>query len=406
MGCDQKNKDQTPVTLVQGAEVFRQGEWERVDFYISDREILFSTDATIKDTIKANGKYITPGFVDAHTHNLDRIWQKGLINKYIDEGTLAIQNLTSKSKGVKKFRKLLDTIQSPYVKYSNWGFTSTLGHPFTAYEPYVSGIRDYSSVENSRKLDSSRIDLYNSYAFVDSIPQLKTIWPDFLKTNPDIVKVYFFNENEIEKQIKGNHGLRYEVAKAIIDSSHANNLKVYAHIGNVSDFEKMLDAGIDGFAHSPEYNWNGNSATLEEFRISDKLLKRAASENIVIIPTAAINFARNKNDPKLLNAVAELQTSRIKRFRELGGIIAPGSGASNRTGETLYKYYAEYIDLPATEKLSIFTEESSKGIFPERKIGKIADGYLANFLIFSHKPFENERWDKREMVFIEGKKSK
>ncbi|TKS55724.1 amidohydrolase family protein [Mesohalobacter halotolerans] len=144
----QSSESQQPVTWVKGAHVFQNGNWEESDFYISSDSLLFSKQGVIKDTIDATGKYITPGFVEGHTHNLDRSWQHDLVDKYLSEGILLVRNMTSKSKGVKAFRKHLDTVSSPRVLYSNWGFTSTLGHPFTAYEPYTLG---YYTIEEMRE---------------------------------------------------------------------------------------------------------------------------------------------------------------------------------------------------------------------------------------------------------------
>jgi|GEM_PF-5641231 len=357
----QTSEDFKPVTLVKGGKVFQDGNWSQKDFYIKDSIITFEDSNPIEDTINASGKYITPGFVEGHTHNLDRSWQHPLVNQYLSEGILLVRNMTSKSKGVKAFRKHLDTVPSPRVLYSNWGFTSTLGHPFTAYEPYTLGFYTIEQMrENIDKITSSRNDLYNSYAFVDSIPQLKKIWPEFLKTNPDFVKIYYFNEKGIEDRNPGAYGLKYEVAKAIIDSAHAYDLKVHAHIGNVQEFEKMLDAGVDGFAHTPGFSWKGDSTNLSEYYLTDKLLQEASQRNIILNPTAVLNFEKNKNNETLLKKVASLQTDMIKRYRAFGGTIVPGADWFNQTSQVMLDYYAKYIDLPPNELVSIFTEKQPK----------------------------------------------
>ena len=175
LNCE-SGKDPSKVTLVQGAKLFQNGQWEQKDFYIHDTIMKFKNTAPINDTVLADGKYITPGFVEGHTHNLDRAWQRSYVDKYLSEGITVVRNMTSKSNGVVKFREYLQTRPSPRVLYSNWGFTSTLGHPFMAYEPYTIGLRSREDFKkNSKRLDTSRVDLYNSYAFVDSISQLKDI---------------------------------------------------------------------------------------------------------------------------------------------------------------------------------------------------------------------------------------
>ena len=271
------------------------------------------------------------------------------------------------------------------------------------YEPYTLGL--YSPKEwkeNTKKLMSSRKDLYNSYAFVDSIPQLKEIWPKFLATNPDLVKIYYFNEKDIETRNMGNYGLKYEVAKAMIDSAHQSGLKVHAHIGTAQEFEKMLDASVDGFAHTPGFSWKGDSTNLSEYYLTDKMLKKAAKREVILNPTALINYAKNSNDSILLKKVAALQTNMIKRYRAFSGTIVPGADWFNQTSKPMLDYYAKYIDLPPNDLVSIFTEEATEAILTEVKTGKLKDGYEASFLIFDKKPFENNNWEKPEQVYLKG----
>jgi len=404
VSCNRKINNRISVTWVKNGYLFKNGTWKKTNFYFDKDSLTFSEHVSIIDTIDVKGKYITPGFVEGHTHNLDRSYQHNLVNQYLSEGIMVVRNMTSKSKGVKAFRKHIDTVPSPRVLYSNWGFTSTLGHPFTAYEPYILGFYTPKKIkENAKELMNSRKDLFNSYAFVDSISQLKEIWPKFLKTNPDFVKIYYFNEKGIETRKMGTYGLKYEVAKAIIDSAHAYDLEVHAHIGNTQEFEKMLDAGVDGFAHTPGFSWEGDSTNLSEYYLTDKMLKKAAERDVILNPTALINYVKNNNDSILLKKVAALQTDMIKRYRKFGGTIVPGADWFNQTSQPMLDYYAEYIDLPANEIVSIFTEEATEAILPDVKTGKLKDGYEASFLIFDKKPFENKSWEKPEQVYLKGK---
>ena len=241
---------------------------------------------------------------------------------------------------------------------------------------------------------------------MDSIPQLKKIWPRFLETNPNLVKIYYFNEDKIETREKGTYGLRYEVAQAIIDSAHAANLKVHAHIGTAQELEKMVDAGVDGFAHTPGYQWNGDSTQLEKYYLDDQLLQKSADQNVILNPTAIFNLFNNKNDSIAINQVATLQTDMIRRYREMGGTIVPGLDMFASTSEKLFDYYANYINLPPEEKVSIFTEEATEALLPDVKTGKLKENYEASFLIFDKQPFADKIWEKPEKVFLKGKKVK
>ncbi len=400
----QSDTPSSSAIFVEGATLRVDGRWVQRDFYIVDGTIRWTTDRTAEDTLQLSGHYVTPGFADAHTHNLDRSWQRGFVEQYLSEGTLVVQNLTSKSEGTRAFRAYLDEVPSPTVRHANWGFTSTLGHPFLAYEPYAMGLNNPSAwEEQADSIAQSRLDLYNSYAFVDSVAQLASIWPRFLETNPDVVKIYYFNEAAIDEQIMGNHGLRREVAEAIIDSAHAQGLDVYAHLETRRDVERMLDAGVDGLAHMPGYSWDGDRATVDAYYLPDEVLRQAADQDVVIIPTATLNAYSNRGDSTAIQAAAGFQTDLIRRYREMGGVIAAGSDVFASTGEVMYAYYAEHIDLPPGEKLDLLTTETTEAILPDAQTGRIAEGYAANFLVFREQPFVSGQWHKPAYVYLNGR---
>lgn len=396
--------DTSGAVLVDGGTLWIDKTWVERDFFIVEGLIRLQTDRMVTDTLDVSGRYITPGFTDAHTHNLDRAWQRGYVDRYLAEGTLTILNLTSKSEGTSDFRKFLETRPSPEVRYSNWGFTSTLGHPFMAYEPYAMGLSDLSTWDDmADSISNSRLDLYNSYAFVDSVEKLETIWPEFLQTNPDAVKIYYFNESAIENRVPGTYGLRLEVAEAIIDSAKAAGLPVFVHVETRDEFEAMLNAGVDAIAHMPGYGWGGNAKTYDDVYLPDSILRKAAENNVLIIPTAALNLFIHQNDQVAFNAAVTFQTDLIRRYRSMGGVIAPGSDAFAQTAQFLYEYYAEHINIPAEDKLDMFTTESTRAILPDSQAGRLADGYKASFLVFNDRPFETKSWIRPERVFVDGK---
>jgi imidazolonepropionase-like amidohydrolase len=391
------------VTLVEGATLRVDGQWVQRDFFIVDDTIRWGADRAADDTLRFPGHYITPGFADAHTHNLDRPWQRSYVDRYLSEGTLVVQNLTSKSEGTRAFRAYMEDIPSPIVRYANWGFTSTLGHPFLAYEPYAMGLDDPSTWQaQADSIAQSRVDLYNAYAFVDSVAQLESIWPRFLETDPDVVKIYYFNEEGIEAQRMGGHGLRREVAEAIIDSAHAHGLDAYAHVETRRDVERMLDADVDGLAHMPGYSWDGDSTTVDKYFLPDGVLQQAARQDVVIIPTATLNAYSNQGDSTAIEAAAAFQIDLIRRYRQMGGPIAAGSDVFASTGAVMYTYYAEHIDLPPGEKLDLLTTETTEAILPDVQTGRIAEGYAASFLVFRDRPFVSDRWRKPAHVYLNG----
>ena len=263
------------------------------------------------------------------------------------------------------------------------------------------GLRDPSKwSELADSIQQSRLDLYNSYAFVDSVSQLETIWPNYLDTKPDITKIYYFNEEGIDDKTMGGHGLRLDVAKAIIDSAHTAGLKVYAHVESPDDFEKMLYAGVDGFGHMPGYGWDGDPSTLDNYFLPDSLLQEAAKRGIVINPTASL--AEISLDGAKLENAARFQYDLISRYRGMQGDIIIGSDIFGSTAWSSYNYYANQFPMSYNSLLSLMSTETSRHIFPDAAIGQVSNGYKADFLVFDQKPITEQGIKKPERVFVEG----
>ena len=375
----------------EGGFIYRDGQFEKLDFYVIDGNFSYERPAQLDSTMSIVNKYVIPPFGEAHTHNLDRQWQMGFLpQQYANEGTIYIQNLTSKLKETKALRPYFEKDSTIDVTFAHQGLSTTLGHPFMAYEPFTMGIEYGTWEENMDSIRKSRLDEDNAYIFIDSEQDLRSKLPGYFEAEPDVVKIYLLDSENYEENSKdsiiGDHGLPLNLARIIIEESHDKGLKVYAHIETAYDFEQGVNAGVDYFAHMPGYGWNGDPATKDKYFVPDSVLKLAAEKQVGVVPTvgAALGYPT-------VDSLAKRSLIRdfLIRFKSQRGRILIGADSFNKT---LYGEIQAFIDMEVydnNELLTILCFDTPRVIFPNRKIGKIETGYEGSFIVLGRNPLKD-----------------
>ncbi len=398
--------------------VFLGGNWfdgnrfvEKDAFYSIDGVFSSIKPATIDTTIILTDKYIVPPFGDAHTHMLSTPYSSNFDQEYLKAGIIYVMVLNdaySQSKDLKSAFKSKNTID---VEYSHGGITSTGSHPQWIYE--MVELR-YFDKEIDAKADSiiraSRILENNAYWFIDSETDLEEKWSNFLNQNPDIVKIFLL-DSEIGKKKNDmgagrfGHGLEPDIVKLVVDSAKANNLRIFAHIKSAKDASLALKSGVDGFAHLPDMRplSEVGDQYSNSVELTDIFIKEAGKKKLIVIPTVAITELNNHVSDNLLETAREIQKRQLKKLYEAGAIIALGADAWMQTSETEVFYMYEHGYFANLELLKIWCEMTPRAIFPNRKIGRLEDGFEASFVVVNENPISNfETLKSIQLVFKQG----
>ena len=410
---------------------FTNGNWfdgkdfKKREFYSVNGILTSKKPRQIDETIDLKNQFVIPPFADAHTHNLDGTFNlEKIINAYLDEGTFYVQVFANYALGAKQAKPFLNTPSSLDVIYANGGLTSTLGHPFMAYEPRAAGFYNYADWEkNMDKIKLSRIGENQVYWFLDSKTDVDAKWEKFLAQKPDIVKILLLDAENYEKTRNsgkaGDKGLSPEVAEYVVQKAHQANLKVYAHVETSFDFRLGLKIGVDGFAHSPNYGWNGKIEDKPKDDLTLADIKLAAKKKVFITPTAQIGKLESTNytaegkeelQTERFNRVLERQRNLYNLMRKNGVKIIFGSDYFGKTLGVELWYLHDNKIFDNRTLLKIGVEDTPAAIFPNRKIGKLKDGYEASFITVAENPLINFETIKKinlrfkQGVFIELKK--
>ncbi len=357
--------------------------------YVVDGRFSARRPARVDSTVSLAGGFVVPPFGDAHTHNLDGPFNfEKVRDAYLGEGTLYVQVLTNHRSYAERVRDRVNRPGSVDVVYANAGLTSTLGHPFMAYEPRDMGLYEPGSWKtNEEKIRVSRIGEGNTYDFVDSLAELDAKWPAIRAAHRDVLKIYLVDaarhrERRASGEL-GHHGLPPELVAPIVERAHAAGLRVWAHVETAFDFGVAARAGVDGFAHVPGYGLGPtDDATL--YRIDPRDARIAGRRGVALTPTLRIGGPAATPADSVRRAALEREN--LQLLRRHGVRIVVGSdyfGQPARAEVAALRALGIWSD---AELLAMWSGATPQAIFPGRRIGRLAPGYEASLLVLGCDP--------------------
>ncbi|KEO75245.1 hypothetical protein EL17_06205 [Anditalea andensis] len=394
---------------------------EQQNILITDGKIVKITDQKnfkSKQEIDAQGKLVTPGFIDTHIHPTD------VFGDY-DEAPLYIPK-----DSVENYRQQLSREYLPY------GITTALmmGHP----ENWLDDIIQWKD-GNSRYTDfltcggalisKEEREPYIGHLTVDSENSAKE-------------KVIEYHHKGLE-HIKVYHRLREPEFSAVIKTADSLNMKVFGHIGDFDpkrlSIQQTLEKGLKNYEHiatlpysiiRTESEWEkfdthfeslfGRANTLEKvlmmfleaFRYIDEnktddineLIKQLGQNNTTFSTTLGLIHRQFKSShyfPLSENSLSKEQIERskanfeimmryLKRMSESGIPIriATDSKFGGKTLLTELKILSDY-GFSTQEIFKISTLNGAQAIGLGKEIGSIEKGKTANIIIWDKSPFDN-----------------
>jgi hypothetical protein len=391
--------------LAGPAYAFTNGQWlngtefKSRTYYAVNGMLETRRPPRVDSTIDLHGGFVIPPFADAHTHNLDGPYNLDtVVARYIREGTFYVQVLTNSQTGAHQVRWKFNHPCALDVAYANGGLTSTLSHPFQAYEPAAAGYgynsavwrQNWAAIRKSRKLEN------DAYWFIDSVPDLAAKWPGILAGHPDLIKIFLLSASEAAQPVPpdsidfSGHGLKPSLVPLIVRRAHDAGLRVAAHIETAADFEIAVRSGVDILAHLPGYEL-GQHESEPEREISEAVATVAGEHGIVVTPTVSL-ASIVVNDP---DSAALVRRRQILQRRNIALLLRHGvrfAVGSDRFGQTARGEFDALRALGLWDNLGLlkmWSETTARSIFPTRRIGRLEPGYEASFLVLGRDPIKD-----------------
>lgn len=245
--------DGTGVPPVQDGVIVIKGD--RIDSIGSRGAVTIPAGAR---TVDAKGKTVIPGLINSHGHlgmtkglkqgkeNYDKENIVAQLKQYARYGVTTVMSLGTDFEAMFELRGAAkaDEPARASVLTAGRGFTGKQGYP--AVLPGNAGIP----------------------AEVDSVEDVKTHIQELARLKVDMVKIW------VDDHWGHYTKIRPELYRAIIEEAHKANLRVMAHLFYLQDAKKLVEAGLDGMAHS-----------VRDREVDDALIKSLRDKKTFAVPT-------------------------------------------------------------------------------------------------------------------------
>jgi hypothetical protein len=331
--------------------------------------------------LNLDGHYLVPPLAEAHNHNLQNPWAfDNFASRYIADGVFYAAMLCSDPAGVEPLRGRAGAADTPDVVFVTSCITSSDGHPLAM-------LLDDKAEPPVRLEDVAD----KAVLVMDSVDDVARKWPLVAARQGQLIKLILsFHERpglRRDPKNRGRLGLSAEVAAAIVRQAHAAGLRVSAHVDTAADFAAALNAGVDQIAHLPGYFFHHNSQA-EDFLISPALAKAAAERRVeVVTTTAATQLFRS--DAALLARIEATQRQNLRTLRDAGVRLLLGSDVFVGTALTEYRRLQQLGVFEPLELLQMATVYTPQALFPNRRLGCLAVGCEASFLVLPADPLRD-----------------
>lgn len=383
---------------------FRGGHWWVGDrfadrtMYADDGVFRTHRPQRVDTTIDLHGAYIVPPFGDAHAHHFDSPRNiRQIVAMDLNDGIFYGMSLTNSITGKHAVSHDVNTPQSMDIAYSDAGITASYGHPTEVYEALALGLYaayGHVSPDSLRTLQAlahrSHEEEGDAYFLVDSAADINRKWPAILASHPDIIKIFLVHSEQFDSlrrdtTTSGNKGLDPALVPLIVQHAHAAGLRVAAHVDSPQDFRTAVAAGVDVIAHMPGYEFFHDEDP-QSFILADSDIALAAQHHVTVIPTVSLAAATAGSDSAWLLRMQGVQRHNLAALRRAGVAIAIGSDHYGVDAKTEALYLHALGGWSNSELLDAWTRVTPELIFPQRKIGRLADGYEASFLALAGNP--------------------
>ncbi|QPQ54223.1 amidohydrolase family protein [Allosphingosinicella flava] len=345
-------------------------------------------------TVDLQGKYVVPAYGDAHTHIIgDEDQLDAKIAAFLREGIFYAKNPNAIPDFLTpKMRSMINRKDSIDVVFANGGLTGSGAHP----APLHDNLADRGLLQGLGRADMPG----RAYHIIDDEDDLAASWPKILAGKPDFIKVFLNGGTRLRlgSEAGTKAGISPAMLKSIIRRAHDAGLRVMAHVETADDFAAAVEAGVDETAHLPHFGPRGARENAAAYTITPEVAAQAGARGVTVIGTASVLQRMHGAEwpEEARTSVAALHRKNIALLRQHGVRIAIGSdgmggetGIPTAAGEAAYFYtygLADNLDL-----LRMWSVVTPQTIFPDRKIGKLEEGYEANFLALDGDPLADPK---------------
>jgi imidazolonepropionase-like amidohydrolase len=369
------------------------------------------------------GKFVMPGIINLHGHvgntvdlaqdpaNFTRANVESQLKTYANYGVTSVVSMGSEQPLIMDMRAEQRRTNRPVMTRiftARRGFTGVGGYPTTAQG--MKGV-PYE---------------------VSTVAEVKKDVAELAAQKVDIVKIWVDDHLGKEKKIP------LDLSKAIIDNAHKRHFKVAAHVFYLADAKALVDAGLDGLAHSVR-DKPVDDALIESMKKhgawqAAATLTREASTFVFaepspmlndpfFAPSVSANVLRTLKDPEFQKKAAadpdaahgrewlEMAKKNLKKMVDSG--VKCGFGTDTGPPRRIQGYFEHWeMELMAEagltpQQIITLATKNSAEFLGAKDLGTLQKGKWADLIVLGKSPLEDIKNTRTiEAVWIAGNKVK
>lgn len=361
---------------------FRDGAFAPATVYVEDGRLRFSdTPLEAGRVVDLKGRYVVPPFCEGHNHDIGGSVEDidETIQSYLEKGIFYAMMPGSFAFYREQIADRLNRPDSIDVAFANNGLTGPGGHPRGLREMLMERFGRYPEFTQETLPDKGYFEAATVEDVREKYALIRAERPDFIK-----VMLYFSEEFEARKddpEFYGSRGLDPALLPEVVRLAHADGLRVAVHVESEADMVTALEAGADIIAHLPSYD--------APVVLSDETIALAVRTQAALVTSFMLARRVERRDPEQYAAIIEAQKTNLTRLHAAGARLVVGSDFTRGSVLQEASHLHSLGVLDTATLLTLWTDNCADMVFPERKIGRLQDGYEASFLVLERNPLED-----------------
>jgi hypothetical protein len=381
---------------------YRNGQWWDGTRFVSrtvysvGRVFAIRKPARIGKTVDLKGQFVIPPLAEGHNHWLEAAKLDQYDACYLADGVFYVRDMANIPVIAGQIAPRLNRADTVDWTSAMMGFTGPGAHPVEVIDQFV----HFGILPKDWKPD---YDGQGEFV-VTSEAEIDARFPVLLAQKPALVKAFLSHSEHYAQSLSDpatrgqGRGMDPALLPYLVTKAHAAGLKIAVHVYTAADFRNAVAAGADEAAHLPG---TGFAALVSDdaaqpvpdpapFLITDEDAQAAAKSGIMVDTTLSwLGDLKGDNAKAYAVARDEIVIPNLKKLRAAGVAFLIGSDTFRRDTVPEVAALKDLGLFSNAELLNLATEATPHAIFPTRKIGKLADGYEANFLVLARDPSAN-----------------
>ena len=365
-----------PATEYRGGSWFDGSRFVPRTMWVVGETFSETRPARVDHVVDLRGGFVVPPYGEGHNHWLEPALVDAYVQTYLRDGIFYVKDHGTAPQFHDRMRPALGGPRSVDYVSAHQGFTGPGGHPIEL----VVGLAGMGILpaEWAKSFGEGE-----ALFVVSSGDDVERAWPRLMEGKPDFVKIFLVHSESYaarrdDPQLSpAGRGLDPDLVPAIVARAHAAHLRVSAHIVDAHDFHVAIAAGVDDIGHMPFVARDDPGS----YRLADADLVAAAARRVSIATT--LDWI---DDDGTTEAQLAVVRDNLAHMRRAGNIIVIGTDQFRETARVEADRIAAHHLMSNLELLQSWAVATPRAIFPRRKIGRLAGGFEASFLVLSGDP--------------------